>query len=159
MAEVEGKSSCNKLWGLLTTDKERAKRKQNNQKEKNNYQIKKRFLKEPLTYSCPGPGWIFLNLAAECGVVPQGRLTFPLHQGGQLPGHSAEVGRIKETQDGVRFCQSWKDIELICEGLGQSWDHRTEAYSQSVKASLTAWAWAQGREKIQHRLASQTLDN
>lgn len=117
------------------------------------------FLKEPRTYSCPGPGWEFLNLVAECGVVPQGCLTFLLHQRGQLSGHSAEVGRIKENQDGVLLCQSWKDIELIFEGLGQSRDHRTEAWSQSAKASLTPGAWAQGREKILHRLASKMLGN
>lgn len=72
--------------------------------------------------------------------------------------YDTEVGRTEKTQHSAWFYQSREGIELIHEGLGQNWYNRMEACCQFVKASLTAWAGTQGREKIQHRLGSQTLE-
>lgn len=110
-----------------------------------------------LTCSWVGLGWILSYLATECRVVPQRRLTFPLHQGGQLLRNGAEVGRIEEAQDGARFRHSHQDVELIREGLSQSRNHRAKACNQSVEAGLTTRAGAQRGQKVQHRLHSQTL--
>lgn len=112
----------------------------------------------PLTYSCPGLGRVFLDLAAEGAVVPLGRLALPLHRGGQLPGHGAEVDDVNKTQGGVWLRKPREDVELLSEGLSQGRERRVETGGQSVKASLTAWAGAQGSvQENQHRLASEAL--